>query len=154
MPISKLPKVQLTNLLRNKLLEFDDPDFFANYFAEWKAAFPHSEFTDPYFGKDSYYKRPTRLNGEFVLWHVHLEPNILQSEIDEWNKQLKFKARKTSNTALVYAKHATHGFLLIDIFWEPDGHDLSEMKTQKSIDMMEEYADVAEHFLLHGKSLI
>lgn len=153
----KLPVVQCTQLLQTKLLQVGfQPTDYVTYFAEWKRdckVNPIVEFTDYYFGKDGEYSRPKR-NGKNILWHVHLPPKSKSAEIARWEYDLKHKARKKSNTSLIYAYDLTNGYLLIDIVWEPDGHSLTKMNTPASKEMMEGYADIAEQFITYGIVLV
>jgi len=143
-------KVQLTDLLRESLkAEGLDPDLLAQDFAEWKALGDKGEYSSYYFGKDSDYTRPTRLK-KSVLRHVHLPPASDPKEIASWEKVWSKKGRKTSDTSLVYARDPTHGYLLIYIAREPEGHLFAEMTTPQSKQMMENFADVAEAFIHDG----
>lgn len=155
MPVpKKLPKVQLTNLLRQALLDDDlDPDDFVQYFAEWKKNWPKYEFMDFYFGKDGDYKKPLR-HGKRVLKHVHLAPADNSPGYLAWCRLAQRCSRKTSDEILVYAEDATHGFLLLYIAREPNGHELGEMKTPDAIRLMNDLADVAERFIHDGSIII
>jgi hypothetical protein len=140
----------LTKLLRDSLEDDGfDADHFAVYFGAWKALGPAGEFSDPYFGKDAEYARPVR-NGKRVLRHVHLPPESSPVEVSIWNANAARCSRKTSDTSLVYAFDHRHGYLLIYIVREPDGHSLATMATKESADLMNSFADAAEAFLHDG----
>lgn len=167
----QLPKVQLTRVFRDVLLAAGaNPDDLAQGFAEWKEAWPKWEDRDFYFGKDGDYHTPRR-NGEFVLRHVHMPPEDpcnwpddspplapdqkarIEMEVQEWNKAWK-KGRagryRVSSRVLVYVDGGRHGYLLLDLAREPDGHDsIPANKAQ-----MERWADIAERFRLDGTVLI
>ena len=150
MTASKLPKVQLTKVFRQALI--DDglyPDDFAQYFAEWKQAWPRHELTDFYFGKDGDYKKPLR-HGKRVLRHVHLAPTEDSPDYDEWCRKANRGSRKTSDEILVYAEDRTHGFLLLYIAREPTGHELGDMATPITRQLMNDLAEVAEAFIHNG----
>jgi hypothetical protein len=155
--VSKTKKTlngHLTGLLRSSLEgEGYDANEFLAYFLAWKDLGPNGEYADPYFGKDGEYGRPVR-NGKRVLRHVHLPPETDASAIKRWNRDHKQGSRKTSDTSLVYAYDQTHGYLLIYIAREPDGHAIAEMRTAKSRQLMENFADVAERFCHDGTVLI
>lgn len=144
----------MTRLLRESL-EADgfDADEFAQYFGNWKALGDAGEYSDPYFGKDGEYSRPIRA-GQRVLRHVHLPPESDPAEIARWNAQAKRGSRKTSDTSLVYAFDQRHGYLLIYVAREPDGHVLSDMGTKETADLMNNFADVAAAFRHDGSILI
>lgn len=148
-----LLKVQLTCILHDRLekLGFKAKEF-SLYFASWKALGPDGENADPYFGKDGYYSKPVR-GGKLVVRHVHLPPEG-KTDLVKWEKAAKRGSRKTSDTALVYAQDPHHGFLLIDMVIEPDGHLIATMSTPQSIEMMNLYADVADAFIHNGNVLV
>jgi hypothetical protein len=131
---------------------FDVADYL-RYFAAWKANWPANEFTNPFFGKDGDYSRPLR-SGTRVLRHVHLPPEADPEEAAQWDKRANRNSRKTSNTSLVYAEDHVYGFLLIAILKEPSGHDVSEMKTNRDAELMEWFADIADHFRMTGQVLV
>lgn len=151
---SKLPRVQVTDVLR-RALEDDgyDVDDYLRYFGNWKANWPANEYEDPFFGKDGDYREPKR-NGKMVLRHVHLPPEADQKKASIWDYLARKKKRKKSDTALVYAYDKTYGYLLIAILQEPDGHKLADMKTQESKELMEGFADIADRFIMTGTSLV
>ena len=154
LPTKPLPRVQLTALLRDALVaQGDDPDLYCDYFAEWKSWGPSGEFSDWYFGKDGYYRKPVR-NHKQVLRHVHLPPVTDKKKAATWDWQAKKGLLKASNTALVYAQDPHHGFLLIYIAREPDGHALSDMLTDATRKLMNDFCDVAEAFIHDGSILI
>lgn len=153
-------KVQITELLRNALIaDGFNPDDFGQYFAEWKSDFPESENLDYYFGKDGFYDLPKR-GGRRVLRHVHLPPNEPgpgerpSEAYQKWMKKLRHGSRKTSDTSLIYAHDPGHGFLLIFIAREPNGHLMTRMDTPDSRKFMEALADVAERFIFNGEIMI
>jgi hypothetical protein len=149
-----LPKVQLTGVFRQALLADGlDPDHFAEYFSEWRESWPKHEYTDEYFGKDSDYAKPLR-NGKRVLRHVHLEPPTSSPNYADWQRDAKRCSRKTSDEILVYAHDPIHGYLLLHIAHEPNGHTLGDMATPVTKQLMNTMADVAEAFLFDGTILI
>lgn len=154
----KLPKVQLTALLRRSLLDEGlDPDDFATYFAQWKALGADGEYLDYYFGKDGYYDQPKR-TGRRVFRHVHMPPNDtvasdaegLPEALAKWERNWNRRQRKTSDTSLIYAEDPGHGYLLIYIAREPQGHELAQMATPATKTFMNQLADVAEKFIHQG----
>lgn len=153
-PPRKIPKVQLTELLRNILVSDGyDTDEFARYFARWKALGPAGEFSDPYFGKDGEYAKPMR-GGRRVLRHVHLPPERDPDQLTDWERKAARRSRKTSDTALIYAYDPQHGFLLIFFAREPHGHTLAAMHTTAAAQLMEQLADAAEQFIHYGSIII
>jgi len=153
-PASRPPRVHLTKLLRQTLEEDGyDADDFADCFANWKALGPSGEYSDPYFGKDSEYARPLR-DGRRVLRHIHLPPESNPDEVAKWERDFARRTRKTSDTSLIYAHDDRHGYLLIYIVREPNGHAVAEMATRECRELMEQLADVAGAFLHDGKILI
>lgn len=153
-PASRPPRVHLTKLLRQALEEDGyDADDFVRYFANWKALGSSGEYSDPYFGKDGEYARPLR-DGRRVLRHVHLPPESNPEEVAKWDRASKRCARKTSDTSLIYAYDGRHGYLLIYIVREPNGHAFAEMATRECKELMEQLADVASAFLHGGEILI
>lgn len=148
----KLPRVQLTALLRGSLLGVTlDPDGFATYFGEWKALGTSGEYLDYYFGKDGYYYQPKRM-GRFVLKHVHLPPDgtVAPKALASWERNWNRSRKKTSDTSLIYAEDSIHGYLLIYIAREPQGHELAQMATLATKTFMNQLADVAEEFIHQG----
>jgi hypothetical protein len=155
-----LPQVQLTTLLRQALIdEGFDPDEFAQYFAEWKVLGPAGEYTDYYFGKDGFYERPKRC-GRRVLRHVHLPPDPPvdgqrpSPAFADWELDSQRCRRKTSDTSLIYAEDPGHGFLLIYLAREPQGHKLARMDTPEAQQLMNQLADVAEQFIFSGTIIL
>lgn len=169
--IAPLPKVQLTKVFR-AALEADaaDPDTLAEGFAEWKQGWPRFEDSDYYFGKDGDYRALTR-NGKRVLRHVHMPPEDpnnwpanepplsdvkkakIQAEIQKWDRMwnLGRAARyRTSSRVLVYVDGGRHGYLLLHLAIEPDGHD----ETTANKKLMKDMADVAEAFIHDGTILL
>jgi hypothetical protein len=146
-----LPKVQLTKDFRAFLEQSGQvADDFGDYFAEWKAADPVQQARDPYFGKDGPYTRPTRA-GKPVLRHVHLRPQNTPREALAWDRQTKLGLTKTSDSVLIYAAHATEGYLLIHSVSDPGAHDFGNMTTAESAKLMEQFASLAEEFVFWGK---
>jgi len=66
----------------------------------------------------------------------------------------KRQGKKTSDTFLIYAFDPLHGFLLIDIVKEPNGHLVAMMDTTRSVELMNLYADIAEAFIHSGLVLV
>jgi hypothetical protein len=152
--MKSLPKVQLTGVFRQALIADElAPDEFAQYFAEWRQSWPNYEFTDPYFGKDGDYAQPLR-NGKRVLRHVHLEPPLTSPKYETWQRAAKRCSRKTSDKMLVYAYDPAHGYLLLHIAHEPNGHALGDMDTPGTKLLMNTMADVADAFIFNGCVLI
>jgi len=150
----KLPKVQVSAILRERLLaNGQDPEAFAEYFAEWKTEGPQAEYTDYYFGKDGRYAYPQR-NRQAILRHVHMPPERDPDEIVKWTAAWERGGRKTSDTSLIYAEDSTHGYLLLYLAREPQGHELSQMKTDVSRALMNDLADAAEAFIHDGSIII
>lgn len=148
--MSKKPAVRITNMLRESLeAEGYDVGDFCDLFADWKTGWPAQEYTDWFFGKDGEYVAPTR-NHRRVLRHVHLPPEAKAAELNQWNHDFSKKTRKTSDTSLVYAEDAAHGYLLIYVAREPVGHDLAAMKTSQTLQLMNIFADQAEKFIFEG----
>lgn len=166
-----LPKVQLTKVFC-AALEADgaDPDILAEGFAEWKQGWPKFEDSDYYFGKDGDYHTPVR-NGKRVLRHVHMppeDPNTwpadapplshekrakILAEIRNWDKMWSLRRAgrfRTSSRVLVYVDGGRHGYLLLHLAREPDGHDATTANTH----LMKDMADVAEAFIHDGTILI
>lgn len=149
-----MPSVQITQLLRASL-EADglDADDFCQYFGKWKALGEVGEYADYYFGKDGENTRPLR-HGRRVLRHVHLTPEADAHALQKWDRDWKRRSRKTSDVCLVYTFDRRHGYLLIFLVREPEGHVFSEMKTKEAAQLMEDFADVADAFQFDGSILI
>lgn len=166
-----LPKVQLTALFRAQLeADGTDPDDLAAYFSGWKQNWPKLEDLDYYFGKDGDYHTPKR-NNKSVLRHVHMPPEDpkhwpawapplspeevakVKGELDEWDKrweQRRAARFRTSSRVLVYVDGDRHGYLLLHLAKEPDGHD--EATANRHV--MEMWADVADAFIHDGAVLV
>jgi hypothetical protein len=161
------PKVQLTKEFR-EALEADgaDPDVLRESFAAWKQDWPYWEDRDYYFGKDGDYHTPKRGN-RAVLRHVHMPPEDPQawpasspplspehvdkvaSELASWDKawNLGRAARyRTSSRVLVYVDGGRHGYLLLHLAREPEGHD----EVTANARVMERWADIADAFIHFG----
>ena len=54
----------------------------------------------------------------------------------------------------MYTFDRRHGYLLIFLVREPEGHVFSEMKTKDAAQLMEDFADVADAFQFDGSILI
>lgn len=165
--MAQIPKVQLTQAFRETLeAEGANPDDLADEFAAWKQDWPYWEDRDYYFGKDGDYHTPKRGNRS-VLRHVHMPPEDptawpddapplsaekhakILKERSDWAKNWAWKraARyRTSSRVLVYVDGGRHGYLLIHLAREPDGHD--EVTASKRL--MEMWADVADAFIHDG----
>lgn len=102
-----------------------------------------------------------------VVHHVHMPPESpdtwpaqtpalppekqakIRAEIQQWDRMwsLKRAARfRTSSRVLVYVDGDRHGYLLLHLAREPDGHD----ETTANKRLMNEMADVAETFIHNG----
>lgn len=153
MPLSvQLPKVQFTKILINSLLS-NDAKQLGEEFSRWKGSGTKGEFEFYFFGKDGQYQTPCRL-GRRVLWHVHLPPTTDLQAAVRWEKSFFRKSRKTSDASLIYAYDSMHGYLLIYIAREPEGHAISDMSVPSSAKFMNNLADVAEAFIHDGRVLI
>ncbi len=85
-----------------------------------------------------------------VLRHVHLPPSN-PVDLAEWAKaHRRRRGRRTSNTCLVYAYDKAHGYLLLYIAREPNGHSISDMSVLASARFMNLLADAAEAFIHDG----
>lgn len=166
-----LPKVQLTAVFRQELVaDGADPKSLIDGFAEWKDRWPLFEHAEYYFGKDGEYHSPTR-TGKRVLSHVHMTPEDpdnwpanqpplskeervkVLKELEKWDKRwrLKQSARnRTSSRVLVYVDGGRHGYLLLHLAKEPNGHD----ETTANLQLLHDLADVAEAFIYNGTILI
>lgn len=142
-------KLQVTQALLDQLiLAGADVEVFKNRFLTWKQG---GEYSSYYFGKDAPYDPPRVEGFGPVLQHVHLVPLQDTEKLDQWNKKWKFRSRKTSDRALVYAEDKTHGFLLLYILDEPTAHVVCKMRTAEDKALMEGFAAVAMHFIMNGK---
>jgi hypothetical protein len=171
MASSPSPTVQLTKAFRDAL-EADgaNPDGLADDFAAWRQDWPYWEDRDYYFGKDGDYHTPTR-GTKAVLRHVHLPPEDpadwpadapqlsdqqVQKIVEErrnWKKMWDWKRsarNRTSSRVLVYVDGRRHGYLLIHLAREPDGHD----EVTANMQLMEMWADVADAFIHDGTVLM
>ena len=166
-----LPKVQLTEVFFAALkADGADPDSLAEAFAEWRQGWPKFENSDYYFGKDGYYRTPVR-NRKMVVHHVHMPPENpdawpaeapalsaekrakIRAEIQQWDKMWDLKRAgrfRTSSRVLVYVDGGRHGYLLLHLAREPDGHD----ETTDNKRLMNVMADVADAFIHDGTILI
>jgi hypothetical protein len=148
-----LPHVQLSDLLYDTFeAEGIDPDVFADEFAAWKALGPTGEFSSYYFGKDGFYIEPKR-NGQMVIRHVHLPPSDT-AELAEWSRLHRRRRMRTSNTCLVYAHDRRHGYLLLYVAREPNGHGISDMRIPASARLMHQFADAADAFIHDGSVIL
>ena len=143
------PHVQLSDLLYDTFEEEGlDPDVFADEFQAWKALGPAGEYSNFYFGKDGFYFEPKR-HHQMVLRHVHLPPSSPQ-ELAEWSRAHRRRRRRTSNTCLIYAYDKAHGYLLLFIAREPNGHVISDLRISASVRLLNQLADAAEAFIHDG----
>jgi hypothetical protein len=148
--MSTKPTVRATQMLRASLADVYDVEDLCDLFAGWKTHWPAHEYTYWFFGKDGDYAAPKR-NGRRVLRHVHLPPEADPAKKDLWDKDYDGRNRKSSDTALVYAYDPANGYLLLYVAREPTGHELSDMLTQESRELMNILADQAEEFIFNGK---
>jgi len=165
-------KVQLTRVFREALLAIgEDPEFFAGTFADWRRNWPRWEDKDWSFGKDNAYRalQPGKNN---VLRHVHMPPNDpatwpqpsgytpeeetkIKAEFANWEKHWDLEDKscaqnRVSSRVLVYVDGGRHGFLLMHLGFEPDGHD--DITNDKAT--MKSWAEVAERFQYNGDIII
>lgn len=147
-------RVLMTHPLQHSLLKEDiDPVRFSKKFEAWKALGPDGE-NDVYdFGKDGFYASPV-VDGKMILRHVHLVPENDPIALAQWDRDWERYRRRSSDNALVYAQDGLYGCLLIAAFWAPDAHKIPLMKTQKHRELMNGFAQVADHFVHTGKSLV
>lgn len=140
--------VKITSVLKRKLEERNhNSQKLIDSFKEWKMG---DEYDSYDFGKDSFYHTPP-VNGErYVLRHVHLVPMQDLAQLALWDRDWKFRRRKTSNRVLVYVSDNHKNSLLITILDEPSAHDVALMKTQEDSDLMKRFALIAEAFLNDG----
>lgn len=144
----------MTNPLQQSLLKVSiDPVQFSNKFSAWKKLGPAGENDDYYFGKDGFYATPV-VDGKMVLRHVHLVPQNDPVGLAQWDRDWAKYRRRSSDNALVYAQDGLYGCLLIATFWSPDAHEIPLMKTKKHRELMNAFAQVADHFVHTGKALV
>ncbi|QHI98237.1 hypothetical protein GT347_09670 [Xylophilus rhododendri] len=173
-----VPAVQLTKLFRAALIaDGANPQVMLAAFADWKTDWPAWEDLDYYFGKDAFYTVPKRSNRS-VVRQVHMPPEDpanwpastsplssasrkkIEAELREWNRLWTISERqpgkptsaryRVSSRVLVYVDGGRHGYLLLHLGREPEGHD----ETTADICTMEMWADVAEAFIHDGTILI
>lgn len=143
--------VSITEYLRQEMLGIGtDPEEFLNEFDSWKSKGPAGEDCHYYFGKDGDYKRPL-VDGKRVLRHVHLIPMEESSYMAEWDRSWnRRQGKRVSDTCLVYADAGRQRYLLIAILWEPNAHEVAEMRTPEHADLMHRFATVAAQFIFNG----
>jgi mRNA interferase YafO len=141
-------KINITQVLKQHLeIEGWSVDELCSLFREWKLS---DEYGSYYFGKDSFYVKPS-VNGElYKLRHVHLVPIKDEEQLLAWNKAWELGRRKTSNRVLIYVDDKKGNFLLIFILSEPDAHEIALMKNEKHKKLMESFAIIAEEFIFDG----
>jgi hypothetical protein len=88
-----------------------------------------------------------------VLRHVHLPPADAV-ELAEWSRLHRRRRKRTSDTCLVYAYDRHHGYLLLYVAWEPNGHAISDMSVPASARLMHQLADAAEAFIQDGSVIL
>ena len=136
--------------------EFDSQNF-SRYFKEWVERGAGAD--DWFFGKDNFYWKPTK-DGKQVLRHVHLAPG--ETDTDEtyghlllpvWNQiwEKGWNKERVSNTALIYARDATYGYLLLHVVWAPHAHPLARMKDAESSALMLKLCEEAAAFIFNGE---
>jgi hypothetical protein len=130
-----------------------DPAQFQEKFAAWKSLGPAGENNDYNFGKDGFYASPL-VNGKMILKHVHLVPDGNPKALAQWNRDWDKYRRRSSDNALIYAEDKLYGYLLITTLWSPDAHEIPKMKTQQHREIMNSFAQVAEHFIHTGEALV
>jgi mRNA interferase YafO len=145
--------VEITNVLKNALNSHTtnselDSDLLCSLFAQWKL---NGEYEHYYFGKDSAYSSP-KVNGQkYLLRHVHLVPVRDTQQLSKWKKAWQFKSRKTSDRVLVYvSNNLSNDHLLIYILDEPSAHKVAKMETEKDMELMNYFAEVAQSFIEDG----
>lgn len=147
-------RVIMTQILQQSLLKVEiDPVQFQEKFAAWKSLGPAGADDDYNFGKDGFYARPL-VNGKMILKHVHLVPDGNPEALARWDRDWDRYRRRSSDNALIYAEDKLYGCLLITTLWSPDAHEIPEMKTQQHRELMNSFAQVAEHFIHTGEALV
>lgn len=143
----------MTESLRQEIIGMEaDPDAFIAEFLSWKSMGDEGENNHFYFGRNTQYRKPL-YEGRMVLWHVHYVPAESSPEYATWKEiwDNEWDRPRTSHSALAYAYDRTHGYLLIDMLWEPDAHEIAKMKTQAHQQIMHDLTDIAGEFIFSGK---
>ena len=86
-----------------------------------------------------------------MLRHVHLVPLKDMTAMPQWEKAWKRRARKRSDRHLVYVSDPYYGHLLLWILDEPGSHDIAKMQTPDDRKLMQQFAQVADHFIQTGE---
>jgi hypothetical protein len=147
------PHVQLSDPLYDTFEEEGlNPNVFADEFQAWKALGPAGEYSNFYFGKDSFYFELKR-HHQMVLRHVHLPPSGTQ-ELAEWNRAHRRRRRRTSNICLIYAYYKAHGHLLLYIAREPNGHVILDLRISASVRLLNQLADETKAFIHDGSIVL
>ena len=120
-------------------------------FAAWKAAGEAGEYASYLFGKDGGYIVPLVNGQRYVLRHAHLVPLADAAALRIWEAQWRRRSRKTSDRVLIYVSDAAHGHLLIYILEEPTAHAVAKMRTSAEKQVMDQFAAIAEAFILRGE---
>lgn len=143
---------KLTDALRALLRESgEDPTNFAAEFDLWKSRGPNGEYGSYLFGKDGAYVTPTVNGVPNKLRHVHLVPLKDMASISRWDVDWRRRTRKRSDRHLVYVSDPYYGHLLLWILDEPGSHDVALMSTPEDRQLMNQFAEVADHFVQTGE---
>lgn len=149
-------RVRLTDFFRQELVGMgEDPEAFIREFSGWKAMGASGAHNHRYYGKDGLYRTPL-VDGQRVLYHVHLEPHDESQYFADWDAAWSRKGhgKRVSNTVLIYAFDLNHGYLLLTILWEPDAHDIADMLTPQDRQLMTDLASVAAQFIFAGTCIV
>lgn len=88
---------------------------------------------------------------------THAQRARIESELKAWDKQWALTEKKqsaarfrVSSRVLVYVDGGRHGYLLLHLAREPDGHDRATSNRR----VMALWADIAEAFIHDGTILV
>mgnify|MGYP000291181439 CR=1 FL=1 len=147
---------------------------------ERKRNWPNWEDLDYYFGKDGFYFDPSGSGNTSVRhvhmppedpndWPLTRPPlsqekfSKIEKELRDWNRQWAFTEKavdmgvkpksaryRVSSRVLVYVDGGRHGFLLLHLGFEPDGHDEATANRR----LMKYWDTVAKAFIHDGTKII
>ncbi|WP_250439803.1 type II toxin-antitoxin system YafO family toxin [Delftia tsuruhatensis] len=113
---------------------------------KWWKADESREFGSYFFGKDCGLVEPKIDGKKYILRHCHLVPLNDKDKLTFWNRNHKWRSRKTSDRILIYVEH-NGDYYLIDIIDDPGGHHLIKMVTKDGKTFMGKCAQEASSFL-------
>jgi hypothetical protein len=131
-------QVRITSQLSHKLNQTPlSPELLIQRFKAWKAG---DEYSSYWFGQTK---------TERQLTHTHMAPVSEGEEKQAWDRYWKKNQahKRRSDCYVLYAYDKLHGYLLIDVLFDPGAHALWKPQAKNQL---HHYEIVADNFIYAG----